>query len=82
MTITQTNQPSVAVKPKGGGAMPPELEKRIVSDFGSVEKFKEDFIQATELKTSFVESMQWKTIRQSIVSSLSMKQSEKTCTRS
>ena len=33
-------------KPKGGGAMPPELEKRIVADFGSVDKFKEDFIQA------------------------------------
>ncbi len=26
--------------------MPSELEKRIVSDFGSVDKFKEDFIQA------------------------------------
>ena len=34
------------MKPKGGGAMPPELEKRIVADFGSVDKFKEDFIQA------------------------------------
>ena len=32
--------------PKGGGAMPSALEKRIVADFGSVEKFKEDFIQA------------------------------------
>lgn len=34
------------MKPKGGGAMPAELEKRIIADFGSVEKFKEDFIQA------------------------------------
>ena len=30
------------MKPKGGGAMPPELEKRIVADFGSVDKFKEE----------------------------------------
>ena len=28
------------MKPKGGGAMPPELEKRIVADFGSVENLK------------------------------------------
>ena len=34
------------MKPKGGGAMPGALEKRIIADFGSVEKFKEDFIQA------------------------------------
>ena len=34
------------MKPKGGGAMPSTLEKRIIADFGSVEKFKEDFIQA------------------------------------
>ena len=34
------------MKPKGGGAMPSELEKRIISDFGSVDKFKQDFIQA------------------------------------
>ena len=34
------------MKPKGGGAIPSELEKRIVADFGSVDKFKEDFIQA------------------------------------
>ena len=34
------------MKPKGGGAMPPELEKRIISDFGSVDQFKQDFIQA------------------------------------
>ena len=34
------------MKPKGGGALPTKLEKRINSDFGSVDKFKEQFIQA------------------------------------
>jgi Fe-Mn family superoxide dismutase len=34
------------MKPNGGGAMPSKLEKRIVSDFGSVEDFKKKFIQA------------------------------------
>tara|TARA_B100001123_G_C14714725_1_gene790613 strand:+ start:37 stop:630 length:594 start_codon:yes stop_codon:yes gene_type:complete len=34
------------MKPKGGGSMPNKLEKRIISDFGSVEQFKKDFIQA------------------------------------
>ena len=34
------------MKPKGGGALPGKLEKRINSDFGSVDKFKEQFIQA------------------------------------
>ena len=34
------------MKPKGGGALPGKLEKRISSDFGSVDKFKEQFIQA------------------------------------
>ena len=34
------------MKPKGGGIMPSNLEKRIVSDFGSVDQFKKDFIQA------------------------------------
>jgi len=34
------------MKPKGGGSMPAQLEKRIISDFGSTDKFKEDFIQA------------------------------------
>jgi Fe-Mn family superoxide dismutase len=31
------------MKPSGGGSIPGEVERRIVSDFGSVEKFKEDF---------------------------------------
>jgi len=34
------------MKPNGGGAMPSELENRISSDFGSVEQFKEAFVQA------------------------------------
>src|SRR3990167_9605051 len=34
------------MKPKGGGKIPGELEKRIVADLGSVEKMKEDFVQA------------------------------------
>tara|TARA_B100000886_G_scaffold338939_1_gene302999 strand:+ start:4796 stop:5389 length:594 start_codon:yes stop_codon:yes gene_type:complete len=34
------------MKPKGGGVLPGKLEKRINSDFGSVDKFKEQFIQA------------------------------------
>lgn len=34
------------MKPNGGGALPGKLEKKIVEDLGSVEKMKEDFIQA------------------------------------
>jgi superoxide dismutase, Fe-Mn family len=34
------------MKPNGGGAIPGKLEKKIIADLGSVEKFKEDFIQA------------------------------------
>ncbi len=34
------------MKPNGGGSIPGELEKKIIEDFGSVEKFKEDFIAA------------------------------------
>ena len=34
------------MKPSGGGQMPPKLEKRIISDFGSIEKFKKDFKEA------------------------------------
>ena len=32
--------------PKGGGKIPSKLEKRIISDLGSVDQFKKDFIQA------------------------------------
>lgn len=35
-----------SLKPKGGGAMPPELEKRIAADFGSVDAFRDVFTQA------------------------------------
>ena len=34
------------MKPNGGGKVPPKLEKKINSDFGSIEKFKKDFIEA------------------------------------
>ena len=34
------------MKPKGGGQIPPRLEKKIISDFGNVDKFKNDFKQA------------------------------------
>ena len=34
------------MKPKGGGNIPSKLEKKIVEDFGSVEKFKDQFKQA------------------------------------
>ena len=34
------------LKPNGGGAIPGEIEKKIESDLGGVEKFKADFIEA------------------------------------
>ena len=34
------------MKPNGGGQLPRRLEERIVSDFGSVDQFKQDFKQA------------------------------------
>ena len=34
------------MKPNGGGNIPPKLEKKIIEDFGSVEKFKSNFKQA------------------------------------
>ena len=34
------------MKPDGGGPIPGALEQRIVQDLGSVEKMKEDFVQA------------------------------------
>ena len=34
------------MKPKGGANIPPKLEKKIIEDFGSIEKFKSDFKQA------------------------------------
>ena len=34
------------MKPNGGGQMPSKLEKRIITDFGSVDQFKNEFKQA------------------------------------
>jgi Fe-Mn family superoxide dismutase len=34
------------MKPKGGGAIPGSLERKIAEDLGGVDKMKEDFIQA------------------------------------
>ena len=34
------------MKPNGGGKIPGELEKALIDSFGSIEKAKEDFIQA------------------------------------
>ena len=34
------------MKPRGGGKIPGGLEKKIIADLGSVDKMKEDFVQA------------------------------------
>ena len=34
------------MKPNGGGSIPPNLEKRLISDFGSLEEFKNKFKEA------------------------------------
>ena len=34
------------MKPNGGGKLPPKLEKRLISDFGNVENFKNEFKNA------------------------------------
>ena len=34
------------MKPKGGGEMPEKLKKRVEEDFGNIEEFKKQFIQA------------------------------------
>ncbi len=34
------------MKPNGGGAIPGELEKQIIADFGSVDEFKAKFVEA------------------------------------
>jgi superoxide dismutase, Fe-Mn family len=49
------------MKPKGGGKIPSELEKRIISDLGSVDKMKEEFIQAGT--TQFGSGWAWLTVK-------------------
>ncbi|MGM4907219.1 superoxide dismutase [Tardiphaga sp. 866_E4_N2_1] len=34
------------MKPKGGGAMPTKIERKVIDDFGSVEQMKEQFLTA------------------------------------
>ena len=34
------------MSPEGGGAIPGELEKKLVEDFGSVEAFQQAFVNA------------------------------------
>ena len=48
------------MKPNGGGSIPSELEARLNSDFGSVDQFKEAFIQAGT--TQFGSGWAWLTI--------------------
>jgi Fe-Mn family superoxide dismutase len=49
------------MKPNGGGNIPGELEKRIASDLGGVEKFKNDFIEAG--KTQFGSGWAWLAVK-------------------
>ena len=50
------------MKPNGGGKMPDKLEKKIVEDFGSVDQFKKDFIQAGV--TQFGSGWAWLSIKE------------------
>jgi superoxide dismutase, Fe-Mn family len=47
--------------PKGGGAIPGRLERKIVEDLGSVEKMKTDFMEAG--KTQFGSGWCWLAVR-------------------
>ncbi len=49
------------MKPNGGGAIPGELERKIVEDFGSVDKMKEEFMEAG--KTQFGSGWCWLTLK-------------------
>ncbi|MDB5568837.1 MAG: Superoxide dismutase [Hyphomicrobiales bacterium] len=49
------------MKPNGGGSIPGELEKAIVDAFGSVDKMKEDFVQAGV--TQFGSGWCWLTVQ-------------------
>ena len=50
------------MKPNGGGKIPSKLEKKIISDFESVEKFKKEFIQAGI--TQFGSGWSWLSIKE------------------
>jgi len=50
------------MKPSGGGKMPDKLEKKILEDFGSIDKFKRDFIQAGV--TQFGSGWVWLSIKE------------------
>ena len=49
------------MKPNGGGSIPGSLEKRIESDLGGVEKFKNDFVEAG--KTQFGSGWAWLAVK-------------------
>lgn len=49
------------MKPNGGGSIPGKLEKAIVSDIGSVDKFKEEFIAAGT--TQFGSGWAWLSVK-------------------
>jgi len=51
------------MKPNGGGAIPGNLEKKIIEDLGSIEKMKEDFIQAGV--TQFGSGWSWLAVKDS-----------------
>ena len=34
------------MKPNGGGKVPPKIEEKIKKDFGTIEKFREEFINS------------------------------------
>ncbi len=49
------------MKPRGGGKIPGDLEKRIIADLGSVDKMKEEFIQAGT--TQFGSGWSWLAVK-------------------
>ena len=49
------------MKPDGGGAIPGELERKIVEDFGSVDKMKDEFMDAG--KTQFGSGWCWLAVK-------------------
>ena len=49
------------MKPNGGGALPGKIEKAIISDIGSVDKFKEEFVAAGT--TQFGSGWAWLSVK-------------------